>query len=285
MDSSRFLLMFLSFILFVMIIMIPQTLAQSGYPAFLYNFCINDKGNYTANSTYQENLKTLLSSLPTSNGNGYGFYNLSYSGGESSEDRVYAIGLCRGDVQPDDCRSCLNDSSYALSEHCSNKKEAIGWYENCMFHYSNRSIYGITETRPTYYLGNTKNVSLSIVDGFNQALRKLLVSLQSEAASGGSLRKFAIGNASAPGSITIYALVQCTPDLLERDCNDCLDDAFGEIPSCCDGKIGGGLVRPSCNFRYENYSFFDATTVPPLPSPPLSPPISPQPSSTTPTGI
>lgn len=285
MDSSRFLLMFLSFILFAMIIiMIPQTLAQSGYPAFLYYFCINDKGNYTANSTYQENLKTLLSSLPSSNGNGYGFYNSS-QGSESSEDQVYAIGLCRGDVSLDDCRSCLNNSTHALPQLCPNQREAIGWYDYCMFRYSNRSIYGITETMPAFYYWNPYNVSSSSLDGFNQELRKLLDSLKSEAASGGSFRKFAIGNASASGFITIYALVQCTPDLSELECNNCLDSCFGDIPTCCDGKMGGRVVRPSCNVRFEAYRFFDDRTVVPLPSPPLSLPIPPQPSTNTSTGI
>ncbi|PRQ28562.1 putative protein kinase RLK-Pelle-DLSV family [Rosa chinensis] len=286
MVSSRFLSMLLSLILLLMTMM-PENLAQSAYPPFLYHFCINERGNYTANSTYHENLKTLLSSLPSSTGNGYGFYNSSYGSGESSKDKVYAIGLCRGDVQLNDCRSCLNDSIHALPEICPNQKEALGWYDYCMLRYSNRSIYGMTETMPAFYLWNVQNVSASSLDGFNQELRKLLESLKSEAATGGSLRKFAIGNASSPGFITVYALVQCTPDLSEPECNDCLDGAFAQIPTCCNGKIGGRVITPSCNFRYEVSRFFN-TTVVALPSPPLASPISPPPStntSTTPTGL
>ncbi|KAM5588568.1 cysteine-rich receptor-like protein kinase 29 [Rosa sericea] len=286
MVSSRFLSMLLSLILLLMTMM-PENLAQSAYPPFLDHFCINERGNYTANSTYHENLKTLLSSLPSSTGNGaYGFYNSSYGSGESSKDEVYTIGLCRGDVQLNDCRSCLNDSIHALPEICPNQKEALGWYDFCMLRYSNRSIYGMTETRPAFYLWNVQNVSASSLDGFNQELRKLLERLKSEAATGGSLRKFAIGNTSSPGFITIYALVQCTPDISELECNDCLDGAFGDIPICCDGKRGGRVVGPSCNFRYEAYRFF-STSVVALPSPPLPSPISPPPStntSTSPTG-
>ncbi|KAM5588570.1 cysteine-rich receptor-like protein kinase 29 [Rosa sericea] len=273
MVSSRFLSMSLSLILLVLTI-IPQTLA------FLYNECVDDKGNYTPNSTYEGNLKTLLSSLPASSGNGYGFYNSSYGSGESSKDQVHVIALCRGDVPLAECRSCLNDSTNALPELCPNQKEAIGWSDSCMLRYSNRSIYGILETSPFFYLVNPFNVSASSLDGFNQELRKLLKILKSEAAKDGSLSKFATGNASAPGVITIYALVQCTPDLSELECNDCLDGAFVDIPTCCDGKKGGRVIRPSCNFRYEDFRFFDPNVV--LPSPPLPSTISPQSSTISP---
>ncbi|KAM1245711.1 hypothetical protein ACFX15_036239 [Malus domestica] len=130
MDSSRFL-----FCLFpILFLMINQALGQ---------VCNNENGNYTTNSAYQTNLNRLLSSLPSNeNGNGYGFYNASYRL-NSSNEHIYAIGLCRGDVQAEDCSSCLNNSIYAVPQLCPNQKEAIGWYDNCMLRYSNRSIYGI----------------------------------------------------------------------------------------------------------------------------------------------
>ncbi|PRQ28556.1 putative Gnk2-like domain, protein kinase [Rosa chinensis] len=268
MVSSRFPSILLSLILLLLTI-IPQTLA------FLYNECVDDKGNYTPNSTYEENLKTLLSSLPASNGNGYGFYNSSYGSGESSKDQVHVIALCRGDVPLVECRSCLNDSTKALPELCPNQKEAIGcsdtllekqvishgwilckyieihteiclYSDSCMLRYSNRSIYGTLETLPFFSKVNPFNVSASSLDGFNQELRKLLKILKSEAAKDGSLIKFATGNASAPGVTTIYALVQCTPDLSQLECNDCLDGALVDIPTCCDGRKGGRVIRPSC---------------------------------------
>lgn len=67
---------------------------------------ISDKGRFTANRTYHTNLNTLLSNLTSNKGIDYGFYNLSYG---KNTDKVYAIGLCRGDVKPDECRSCLNN--------------------------------------------------------------------------------------------------------------------------------------------------------------------------------
>ena len=86
--------------------------------------------------------------------------------------------------------------------------------------------------------------------------------LRSKAVAGDSLRKFAAGNGSAPDFKRLYALVQCTPDLSDKECYDCLQGAFEDIPQCCSGNQDGRVVGPSCNFRFEEYSFFDATFLP-----------------------
>ena len=96
------------------------------------------------------------------------------------------------------------------------------------------------------------NVSANY-DQFSQELRTLLDSQRGQAAAGGSLRKFAAGNATAPNFQTLYSLVQCTPDLSAQDCSDCLVGAMGDIPKCCDGKQCGRVVGPSCNLRFEVY--------------------------------
>ncbi|KAK7828875.1 cysteine-rich receptor-like protein kinase 29 [Quercus suber] len=253
---------------------ITQATAQ---PNFLYQFCLNN-GNYTSNSTYKANLYHLLSSDTEID---YGFYNSSYG---QNPDKVYAIGLCRGDAKPDVCRSCLNNATKLLTQLCPNQKEAIGWYDYCMLRYSLRNIFGIMENSPSFYMWNYNNVSANL-DKFNQDLRTLLDGLRVQAVAGGSLRKFAEANATAPNFQTLYALVQCTPDLYQQDCSDCLTGAFGDIPSCCDGKQGGRVVRPSCNFRYEVYRFYDpvADIAPPPSSPPpsLSPPLATSRSSPT----
>ncbi|EXB49966.1 Cysteine-rich receptor-like protein kinase 29 [Morus notabilis] len=232
-------------------------------PDFQYYFCAKDGGNVTY--AYRANLDNLLSSLVIKEDNGFGFYNLSNG---NAPDKVYTMGLCRGDVDSKFCRTCLNDCAYLLRQRCSNKAEAVGWYDNCTLRYSNRSMLGIMETSRTYSMWNTRNLT-SNVDGFFQNLSTLLNNLKKQAAAGGSLRKFATGNTSAPDFITIYALVQCSPDLSQRDCDDCLDDQFGFIPTCCDGKVGGRVVGPTCNFRYEIYLFFGPAYVPLRESPPL----------------
>jgi hypothetical protein len=111
----------------------------------------------------------------------------------------------------------------------------------------------------------------------------LLDRLRDEAAAGDSRYKYAMDQiaAPAPNFQTIYALVQCTPDLSASECRDCLYNASGLIPKCCDARQGGRVIYPSCNFRYEIDRFYDPSinSIPPppdststntVPSPPAS---------------
>ena len=246
---SRRLLSFLSCLLFIMI---SQACAQQ--PSYEYNVCDNDRGNYTANSTYHANLNFLLSSLISNTEIDYGFYNSSYG---QNADKVYALGMCRPDLTPDRCRSCLNESRVDLTHRCPNQKEAIVWYDTSMLRYSNRSIFGIMETSPTLYIRNVNNAT--DVDQFNQVLRDLMDRLITTAIAGDSRRKYAAGNVRGPGFQYIYGLVQCTPDLSGLDCDRCLAEAVSEIPNCCDGKMGGSIAKPSCNVRFENLPYFEPT--------------------------
>ncbi|XP_062087479.1 cysteine-rich receptor-like protein kinase 44 isoform X2 [Humulus lupulus] len=236
-----------------------------------YNFCFNETGNYTLDSTYHDNLNHLLATLPSSqNGNGYGFYDLSYG---NSSDQVNGIGQCRGDTMPDVCQSCLHESARLLQERCPYQKKAAAWYENCMLHYSNSSLLGVMETYPQLYLYVGVNVSSNIIQEYLKTLRNLLDNLKNRAAAGGSLKKFAVENVTAPRFKTIYGFVQCTPDLDQTNCTNCLEQAFEVYQNCCVGQTGASIFGTSCRFRYEDRLFYNSTTadVPP-PSPPGPPP-------------
>ncbi|KAM7500910.1 hypothetical protein LguiA_025324 [Lonicera macranthoides] len=263
----RIWLLFLSQIL---IHLAGLTVAQ---PNFLYNFCIDGNGNYTSNSTYRSNLDTALSSISSNTNNTTnGFYSTSVG---QNADTANALALCRGDINPDICRQCVYNSTLKLREVCPNQKEAIGWYDFCMLRYSNRSILQNMEESPAFVMWNMNNVSS--VAQFNEDLRTLIDSLRSRAVDGGPLRKFATGNVSGPDFLTIYGLVQCTPDLSEDACNNCLVGAARGIPGCCDGKRGGRVIRPSCSVRFEVDPFFNESTTGATPPAPTLPPLYPAP--------
>ncbi|MFS7889205.1 putative Gnk2-like domain-containing protein [Helianthus anomalus] len=139
-------------------------------------------------------------------------------------DRVITFALCRGDIEPDACTKCFNDSIIKLRELCPNQTEAIGYYEPCFFRYSN-------ETGNTNTVILASPVSVGNVDLFNRAVRELMDQLRLEAAAGGPLLKFATGNITGPDFLRMFDLVQCTPDLLEQVCSDCLETAVSRIPS------------------------------------------------------
>ncbi|CAL5205961.1 unnamed protein product [Lathyrus oleraceus] len=256
--------------IFLIIIFTYQTKAVYDEINNYHYFCdqSNNKANFTTNSTYHKNLNTLLTTLTSNTDINYGFYNFSF--GENN-NRVYSIGLCRGDLLPNDCRRCLSGSRTNLTSICPNQREAIFWSEDerCMLRYSDRLILGVMEDVPMFYsnnLNDSVDVNLS-----NEVVTSLLDNLTSRAVKGDSRTKYAAGSLPGPRYEVIYGLVQCTPDLSENDCNSCLVENLQQIPGCCKGKIGGRVVRPSCNMRFEtSYLFYEprASPPPPPPSPP-----------------
>ncbi|KHN02666.1 Cysteine-rich receptor-like protein kinase 29 [Glycine soja] len=122
-------------------------------------------------------------------------------------------------------------------------------------------MFSYQESSFRFYFWEETNVTNW--DQYSYVLNQLLSRLRVKAATSNSNlhRKFAAGNATVPtpSSQTIYAVVQCYPDLTAAECNDCLSGAFSEIPKYCNNRSGCGGIKLSCNFRYENSSFYEPT--------------------------
>ncbi|KAK9991779.1 hypothetical protein SO802_026764 [Lithocarpus litseifolius] len=232
----------------------------------------SNTGTFSNNSTYASNLNLLLSSLPsnvTANG---GFYNTSAG---QDPNKVYALALCRGDLDTGKCYTCTNISSQDITKQCPDQKEAIIWGAECILRYSNRNIFGTMEDLPSQCVPNPNNISSADLDQFNQTLYNLMGSLGTQASLGSSSKKyFAVGDKSFSSSRNVYGLVQCTPDISQMDCRICLEGAVANISSCSGGKEGGRVLKPSCIAWFEVFQFYDSTFVPSSPTTPVIPPTS-----------
>lgn len=230
-------------------------------PPYIGHFCGN-RANFTKNSTYYSNLKSLLSTLSSPNAS-YATGFLSATVGRGS-DTVTGLFLCRGDIIPE---ICGDNALYAVDDafnHCPDQKEATIWYNPCTLRYSDRNILSTVATSPGVLLTNTNNVTADLRD----RLRDVLNSTMNEAAriAVNSSRKFALRRADFTPSKRFYGLVQCTPDLTSDECNVCLRRAIDGLPR---EQVGGRNLLPSCNVRYELYPFYSETLAPP-PPPPIS---------------
>lgn len=268
MASSRLRIYVILFVIHYFALTIAQLELQ-------YHDCYINNGNYITNSTYEANLNRLLNSLTENPRINYGFYNVSYG---QNPDKVYAIALCRPDMEPSSCRDCINVARKNLTSLCPNKVTAIGGYDdrgynNCMLRYANYDIFGLMENAPYFFVYAVSNITENLIE-FNQTRQRLLERLFSEAAARPSPNKYATGKEAVSDIVTMYALVQCTPDLSEADCKECLHDTTKLMSKCCDRRQGGRVINPSCSFRYETNKFFK----PSIAGPPGSPdPVTPEP--------
>ncbi|CAA2986606.1 Hypothetical predicted protein [Olea europaea subsp. europaea] len=73
-------------------------------------------------------------------------------------------------------------------------------------------------------------------DKFYRELYILLDSLHNRTVRNRSSKKFAAASHANPDYRTIYAFLQCTPNITPRDCGDCLTRSALEIQHCCRGQ-------------------------------------------------
>ncbi|KAF5474590.1 hypothetical protein F2P56_006478 [Juglans regia] len=217
----------------------------------LYHVC-SSSHNFTSNGPYESNLKKLLSYLHYKTPpQGFGLGSV----GKFDQYQTHGLALCGGDVNSTECKTCVNEASNEIHKRCPYNEGAIIWYDNCLLKYSNKDFFGQIDNESRFYLLNVRNVSEPEV--FNQKARDLLSQLAKEASTVVP-KMYAVGEVELGEWTKLYGYAQCTRDLSSMNCFKCLEDAIGELPSCCDGKEGGRVVGGSCNIRYEIYPFFSA---------------------------
>ncbi|KAH9754764.1 cysteine-rich receptor-like protein kinase 10 [Citrus sinensis] len=232
-------------------------------PTYIYHNCPST--NFTPNSAYQSNLNLLLSTLRSNATRGSsdkfskGFYNTT-TGHEPN--KVYGLFLCRGDFGPETCQNCVSVATSDTAQLCPFGKENTIGYEECLLRYSNISFFSVLDTSFKLSQSNVEKFPSRSFDQFvwnsiNEAVNQAL----------STTKMFATVKKNYTASQTLYSLVQCTPDLSRDDCSSCLRLAISLLNRCCGFKIGGRVMYPSCNFRYELYQFYNDTsngTLPPV---------------------
>ncbi|KAI7999680.1 Cysteine-rich receptor-like protein kinase 25 [Camellia lanceoleosa] len=243
-------------------------------PTYQYNTCPNTT-TYTPNSTYETNLKTLLSVLSsnsTTTTNGFS----NYTAGHGPSDTANGLFLCRGDVSTDVCRYCVTTAAKDVLQKCPNSKEVTIWYDECILRYSNQSILSIDDQSGPLILINIENITDP--NRFRDVLGRVLDDIVTRASNNLSGKKFATKEANFTSLQKLYGLAQCIPDISILDCNTCLRNAIASFQDCCNGRKGARVLYSGCTFRFETYPFYNISAIaaapPPstvLPAPPPSP--------------
>ncbi|KAI3965680.1 hypothetical protein MKX01_010637 [Papaver californicum] len=233
--------------------------------------------NYTSNSSFENNLKLLLNSLPSNTSLSGGFYNTSIGISDDDDENdgtnyVYGLSLCRGDLNEEDCLNCVKDASNRILDACPNRLFATLFYEICHVRYSNENLFSkmvyAAKKYPTPGGINLKNdttsnswnsTKQSILDPkiYSSILDNLIdETVSDDATSDPSGKMFTTKEANLDSTRSkLYGLGQCTRDLSKKDCHQCLTQAQGDIGTA-EGYEGGFVVDNSCNLRYEMYPFY-----------------------------
>ncbi|KAM1003476.1 hypothetical protein FF1_003754 [Malus domestica] len=216
----------------------------------LGDFCNKDSTKISNGTQISQNIDSLLAELVPKTAS-TGFLATSYG---MNQDQVYGLAQCRGDVVgTKDCSTCIQDAAKQIRQRCPNQADARIWYDYCFLRYSDKSFIGEVDTSYGIFYYNVNNVTDP--ENFNKELGALADKIRAQAVvpESGGLGK---GETKLSPFVTLYALVQCTRDLPQLGCSQCLSIAVGNFPTFCNNRKGCRVLYSSCYVRYELYPFF-----------------------------
>ncbi|KAG5227311.1 cysteine-rich repeat secretory protein [Salix suchowensis] len=227
--SSALLLTF-TFI-FSMSSLLSPSLSDST-DAFVFGGCTQEK--YVQDSPYESNINSLLTSLV--NSATYSSYNNYTIMGSSTQDVVYGLYQCRGDLSMPDCATCVARAVSQLGVLCAQTCGGALQLQGCYVKYDNTTFLGVEDK--TVVL---KKCGPSVgydMDAMN--LRDAV--LGSLARTGGPYRVGGSGN--------VQGVAQCVGDLSVEECQDCLSEAIARLKSDCGTADYGDMFLAKCYARY-----------------------------------
>ncbi|KAM3354804.1 hypothetical protein ACQJBY_025511 [Aegilops geniculata] len=230
--------------LFLLLLLAPLAAAQ-------WQNCGN-KGNFTQNSTYQANLRLLSSTLPKKAVSNTNLFATATVG--DVPDIVHALTLCRGDTNASACQSCVTTAFEDAQQLCAYNKDASVYYDICMLKFSNQNFLATTVNGDSILiLENSESLTTS-ADYFKLFLFMLVNGTAQSATK--SSRRFITSQLDISSFLTLYCVMQCTPDLTVDDCAACFWEALQYMLNYIDRKRGGRILGTRCTVRYEIYPFF-----------------------------
>ncbi|XP_020585411.1 cysteine-rich repeat secretory protein 55-like [Phalaenopsis equestris] len=247
-------------LLFLFLVFFP--IATLSTELVLYQQC---EKNFTEKyNMLQTNINNiLLDMVATSSLNGYA---ISSYASDSYKPAIYGVTRCQGDVSRQTCSECITSAAQQIRSACPNAAQARGWYEHCYLHYDTENFIGKLD-KAVAYLSYSFERSANLTD-VQRAAGELLEEVSEATASGSE--KFGYGESYVDESLTVYGMAQCTRDLGERACSDCLDYAFRYVSFYCGTQTGCRVIGGGCEVRFEIYKFLflgDSTIGAPAPAP------------------
>ncbi|KAK8943046.1 Cysteine-rich receptor-like protein kinase 29 [Platanthera zijinensis] len=174
--------------------------------------------------------------------------------GQSLDTTIYGLTSCRGDVSLEACSECIIIAAQTIRKICPYSAQSYIRYEYCLLRYDTSSFFGQPDMggSQAWY---SSHIAEDPMD-FKQGVKKLTGEVIVKAAAGDE--KFGFGESFLPKShVTVYEMAQCTRDLQETACKQCLEKLSEHMFNYSD-RLGCYVVGTSCVLRYEIQSFITA---------------------------
>nr|XP_043619392.1 cysteine-rich repeat secretory protein 38-like [Erigeron canadensis] len=223
------------------------------------DFGCSQADNSSVNAVYQSNLRALLDSLarnvPFKDGF---FYNASV--GNASDDQVYGLAWCRGDVSRDTCSECLNRTISVPLEECPESKDFVSWSSLCSLRFKSNSFFGElwNSTSSATYGGNGLDDPLVFSKGFS-----MMESLARNVTNGPLMFESSVIDVGNDGKR--YGLGQCSRDLSKLDCQNCLEELLTTYQTNVLNQTGWEMHTVNCGMWYDDDASFSNNGTLPTP--------------------
>ncbi|XP_020585409.1 cysteine-rich repeat secretory protein 55-like [Phalaenopsis equestris] len=204
--------------------------------------------NFTENNILQTSINNLLLDMVAKSSlNGYAIS--SYA--SDSCQTIYGLTQCQGDLSREACSTCITNAAQNIRSACPNAAISRAWQENCFLHYDTENFIGkLDKYFANVWYSFDASVNFKI---FERAAGELMGEVMEETVRG--REKFGFGESYVNENLTVYGMAQCTRDLGEHACNECMKNALEIISFYCVGKTGCRVFGSSCVVRYETYKF------------------------------
>ncbi|XP_020238465.1 cysteine-rich receptor-like protein kinase 10 [Cajanus cajan] len=232
--------------LFLMSFSLIPLSTKAQMPIYLESYCQNTT-NQVLSSAYQTNLNNVLSwlTLDAATSKGYNYIE------SNTTVPVYGTYNCRGDVVGVFCEFCVSNAVREVPHRCPNAFAAIVWYDFCILRYSNESFYGKVLTHPMWNGTGDKNISnVAEIQKGGDFVRSVIRKAYKET------NFYYIDDFNLSSTQRRYSLAQCSRDLTNEGCRQCLEAIFAIVPQCCELKLEWFVMTGTCVLRYDDRMFY-----------------------------
>jgi hypothetical protein len=236
---------------FLLYLSFKQIITKAQYPTYVRDDCDYSTEQPLSNA-YQKNLNTIISYLSADAATSKGYNYTSIGDNTTKGDTVYGLYDCRGDVVGDFCQLCVSAAAREVLDLCPNRGSATIFYSSCIFRYSSHNFFGKVTTYPYWIHFGTKKVSSAIEIPKGEDLMKRLI----RKATNETNQLYFMDGLNLSFTESRYGLVQCSRDLTNERCRQCLQSMLAMLNICCKRELGWQVSSASCLIRYDDNMFY-----------------------------